>query len=266
VTTLDWVEWLAAPYRAARPLALLFDYDGTLTPPAAHPALAELAADVRAALAALAALPRVTVGVVSGRALGSLRGLVGLPELGYAGSGGMHLDHGGEEVVDPAAAAFDGIADALVTTLAVPARWFPGAWVERKPGCLSVHFRNLSPLKAACFVEEVRDALAGLGPDCPPLRVREVSRALEVSPAGAWTRGDAVARLAPPGALVLYAGDAVHDEEAVAAANARGGVTVGVGPGAPGAAAVRLADQAEFEAGLLRLVEALEPAVLPRRR
>ncbi len=263
---LDWVEALAAPYRAGRALALLFDYDGTLAPLAAHPALAELGADTRAALAALAALPRVTVGVVSGRALGTLRGLVALPGLGYAGSGGMHLDAGGEEVVDPALAAFDGIADALVTALAVPVRWFPGTWVERKPGCLSVHFRQLTPLKAACFVEEARDALAELGPDCPPLRVREVSRALEVALAGTWTKGDAVARLAPPGALALYAGDAANDEEAVAAVNSRGGVTVGIGPEAPAAAAARVADQAGFEAGLFRLVEVLEPAVLPRRR
>lgn len=266
MTDFDWVEALAGPYRAGRPLALLFDYDGTLAPLAAHPALATLPEPTRAALAALAARPGVTVGVVSGRALGPLRGLVALPDLHYAGSGGMHLAVGGEQVIDPAVAAFDAIADALVTALEGPVRWFPGAWVERKPGCLSLHYRQLTPLKAACFVDEARDALAELGPDCPPLRVREVSQALEVALAAAWTKGDAVGRLAGAGALAFYAGDAANDDEAVAAVNARGGVTVGVGPEAPAAAAVRLADRGEFEAGLFRLAEALEPAVLRGRR
>ena len=136
-------------------------------------------------------------------------------------------------------------------------RWFPGAWVERKPGCLSVHYRQLTPLKAACFLDEARDALAELAPDCPPLRVREVTRALEVALAAAWTKGDAVARLAGADGLVVYAGDGANDEEAVAAVNARGGLTVGVGPEAPDAVRVRVADQAEFEAGLYRLAAGL---------
>lgn len=257
MTEIDWVAAAVAGYRAGRPLALLFDYDGTLAPIAAHPALATLPPTTRDVLAGLAALPRVTVGVVSGRSLDSVRGLVGLPGLRYAGSGGMHLDLGDEDIVDPALAAFDAIADALVTVLSVPAHSFPGAWVERKPGCLSVHYRRLLPLDAVCFVAEAREALAELAPDCPPLRVREVTRALEVALAGAWTKGDAVARLAGAGALVVYAGDGANDEEAVVAVNARGGLTVGVGPDAPAAVQVRVADQAAFEAGLYRLAAAL---------
>ena len=215
-----WATAVTAGYHAGRPLTLLFDYDGTLSPIAAHPALAVLPPATREALAGLAALPRVTVGVVSGRSLDSVRGLVGLPGLWYAGSGGMHISHADEDVIDPALAAFDAVADALVTALSSPVRWFPGAWVERKPGCLSVHYRQLTPLKAACFVEEARDALAELAPDCPPLRVREVTRALEVALAGAWTKGDAVARLAaglcgaPVGGLTraggVTTGHAIH--------------------------------------------------------
>jgi ATP-dependent Clp protease ATP-binding subunit ClpB len=107
------------------------------------------------------------------------------------------------------------------------------------------------------LTEEARDALAELAPDCPPLRVREVTRALEVALAGAWTKGDAVARLAGANALVVYAGDGANDEEAVAAVNARGGLTFGVGPEAPDAVQVRVADQAEFAAGLYRLAAGL---------
>ncbi|MFO0795872.1 MAG: trehalose-phosphatase [Gemmataceae bacterium] len=249
----DWATAAAAGYRAGRPLTLLFDYDGTLTPIAALPALAVLPPATRDALAGLAALPRATVGVVSGRSLASVRELIGLPGLRYAGSGGMHLSFGAEEAIDPALAAFDVIADALVTALSSPVRGFPGAWVERKPGCLSVHYRQLTQLQAVGFVAEAREALAELAPDCPPLRVREVTQALEVALAGAWTKGDAVGRLAGSDALVVFAGDGANDEEAVAAVNARGGLTVGVGPEAPAAARLRVADQNEFVAGLHRL-------------
>ncbi len=258
MTAIDWAGTAATAFHAGRPLTLLFDYDGTLTPIVPHPSLAALPAATRDALAALAAVPGVTVGVVSGRAISALRGLIGLPQLHYAGSGGMHLDLAGEEDIDPSLAAFDQIADALVTALSVPVRWFPGAWVERKPGCLSVHYRVLSPEKAEGFLTEARDALAELGADCPPLRVREVTRALEVALAGAWTKGDAVARLLGAGSpFSVYAGDGANDEEAVEAVNARGGLTVGIGPEAPEAAAVRVADQSEFEAGLLRLAATL---------
>ena len=269
MTTPDWAAAAHAEYRAGRPLALLFDYDGTLAPLAPHPSLAALPAATRDALAALADLPRVAVGVVSGRGLRALRGLVGLPGVRYVGSGGMHLDLGGGEVADPALAEFDRIADALATALSVPVRWFPGAWVERKPGCLSVHYRSLSPLKAACFIEEARDALAELGPDCPPLRVREVSLALEVALAGSWTKGDGVERVlaaGPAGAFAVNAGDAANDEEAVAAVNARRGLTVGVGPDAPAGTTVRVGSQSVFEAGLLGLAERLcgpRPVRLP---
>jgi trehalose-phosphatase len=66
VTTPDWAAAALAEYRAGRPLALLFDYDGTLAPLAPHPSLAALPAATRDALAALAELPRVAVGVVPG--------------------------------------------------------------------------------------------------------------------------------------------------------------------------------------------------------
>ena len=57
--------------------------------------------------------------------------------------------------------------------------------------------------------------------------------------------------------FVVYAGDGANDEEAVAAVNALGGLTVGVGPEAPAAVRVRVADQAAFEAGLYRLAVSL---------
>ena len=43
----SWFVRAAAEYHAGRPLALLFDYDGTLTPIVAHPNMAHLPDDTR---------------------------------------------------------------------------------------------------------------------------------------------------------------------------------------------------------------------------
>jgi trehalose 6-phosphate phosphatase len=51
----------------------------------------------------------------------------------------------------------------------------------------------------------------------------------------------------------MFACDGANDEEAVAAVNARGGLTVGVGPESPADAALRVATTRDFTADLARL-------------
>ncbi len=58
---------LSRVYRSGRPLALLFDYDGTLAPIRPTPAEAILPDAVRRALTRLASAGDVGVGVISGR-------------------------------------------------------------------------------------------------------------------------------------------------------------------------------------------------------
>ena len=90
------LERLLAAHRRGERLVLVFDYDGTLTPLVAHPSLAHLDPALRDVLARLAATPRVTVGVVSGRGLDDLIGMVGLEGLSYGGSTGLELELAGE--------------------------------------------------------------------------------------------------------------------------------------------------------------------------
>lgn len=273
----DWVAPVVAGCANGRPLGLVFDYGGALAAPAAHPSLALLPDRTRDLLAELAALSGVTVGVASGRAVYHLRDLVGLPGVRYAGSSGQHLDLGGTEVLDPAAAEFDRLADAIVVVISDAVEWFPGAWVERKPGCLTVHYRALSRLKAACFRDEVYDALLELTATAALLRVRDTAAALEITLAGSWTKGDAVGRLLADGGptlLPVYAAGGANDEEAVDRVNAGRGVTVGVGPEAPPRVGHRVATAADLAADLGRLtallarsrprvVRAGEPVVVP---
>ena len=221
----------------------MFDYDGTLTPIVSHPDLANLPPATRNTLAQLAALDRVCVGVISGRGLGNLRGRVDLPGVWYGGSGGMHLDLGGEEIIDGGLAAFDRVADSVVSALAGPVGRHPGAWVEQKPGCLAVHFRALTPLDSAVLLEDLRDTFSPPRTAYAPLRVRAVSKSIEIALTAAWTKEDAVAWMhagCGRDSFVVYAGDAANDEEAVDCVNALQGVTIGIGPDAPWASQIRL--------------------------
>lgn len=264
----NWVHRVMVEKALDRPLVLLFDYDGTLAPLVSHPRYAAMLPTARESLAALASVEDVRIAVVSGRALGSVKSLVGIHGVWYAGSNGMHIDVGSEQRVDSTIAAFDPVADALMTALEGPVKWFPGTWIERKPGCLSLHYRSLLPLMAACFVEEVQDVLKGLEPACPPLRVRPVSKAIEVALADSWTKGNAITWMlmrCPARAFPVFVCDGANDEEGVAIVNARGGLTIGVGPDAPVDVTVRLAtprDLSEELAYLARLLAAPAPCVV----
>lgn len=244
-----WIERVAGEYGRGRPVAVLFDYDGTLTPLARHPCLAELDPRTRRRLAALAALPDVRVGVVSGRALEDVRAMVGLGGVYYAGCGGLEIDLLGRTARYPTPGAALRLLDAVRDRLLDLVRSSPGTWLERKPAAVTLHYRGLLPLAAACFRYEAAALLAG----AEGLRFRVVAEAIEVTPTGGWDRGAAVAAILEHVAdavaarpLPVYFGDAAHDAEAMVVTAHAGGVSVGVGADAPPHAGQRLADPSEL--------------------
>src|SRR5262245_60046481 len=96
-------DQLVTAYRAGQPLALLFDYDGTLTPIVDRPELAKLSRQTRLLLASLVRRPHVFVGVLSGRRLNDLKARVGVKRAYYAGTGGLELELGKGLIVHPQA-------------------------------------------------------------------------------------------------------------------------------------------------------------------
>ena len=63
----------------AASLLLFLDFDGTLAPIVPEPALAVLPDRHAQVLNELAALPTITIAIVSGRSLGDVKGRVGIP-------------------------------------------------------------------------------------------------------------------------------------------------------------------------------------------
>jgi trehalose 6-phosphate phosphatase len=248
-----WLDPVVEAYSRHRPLLLLFDYDGTLSPTVRHPSLALLPPSTRDLLVRLAALPRVTLGVVSGRALEEVRHLVPLHGCYYAGSSGLEMDLLGEHRQYPLGAEFEDTLSAIHESLLDLLRDHPGTWVERKPLSLAVHFRGLLPLAAVCF----RSAVAARLATVPQVRFRVVSEAFEVTPSGGWDKGTAVGAVLDgvrerhiESPLPVFFGDAANDEEAMATSLMAGGFAVGVGPEAPQVAVHRVSNSDALAAQL----------------
>jgi trehalose-phosphatase len=240
---------------------LLFDYDGSLAPLARHPALARLDPATRRELARLARVPRVVVGIVSGRSVEDVKRMVRLSGLAYAGTGGLEVEIGGRLAVAPEALRARALvrlaADGLEAALAP----WAGAWIERKPLGVALHYRGVARRDVPALCRRARRALrlrAGA------LRTVTGPMALEVTAATSWTKGTAVrtivGRLSGGVAAVLYAGDAESDREAFRAALALGGVAVGVGPRAPAEARHRLSGPVALARLVARLAGALGAA------
>ncbi|WP_163543718.1 trehalose-phosphatase [Occultella kanbiaonis] len=226
-------------FAASSPILIALDFDGCLAPFEQDPANSRPLPESSAALARLGADPGVQLALVSGRPAADLLTLAA-PSAGtwLVGSHGgqtgevrsdgtLHLDP--FELTTAQAELRAAVADAVAELAAA----YPGAWVEDKPAAAALHTRGLAPEAAD---EALAAAMAGPGawPGVHPIRGNQVAElaVLEV------TKGQALERLrarllggpaAPqreasaPGEVtsavgprVLYAGDDVTDETALA--------------------------------------------------
>lgn len=234
------LRWLTDRYRAGRPLVLLFDFDGTLVPIVEHPKDVRVAPATRQALAELAEQENLFVGVVSSRALADVKEQIGLPDLYYAGSGGLELDLLGIQVVPPYADVSQEMLDEIRERVLPITETTPGGWVERKPFGLTIHYREVAPESKAHFQETVRPILNEWADQ---LQIWEVAEAFELVPALGVSKATAVERIvedAARDAVPFYAGDQANDADALTLVRDLGGLAVGIGPNAPVAAEVGL--------------------------
>jgi trehalose-phosphatase len=212
-------------------LITILDYDGTLAPIAPTPGAAVLAPSVRTTLARLARSERARLAILSGRSLADVRTRVGVDAIVYGGCHGLEIEGPGLRFRHPRVRPRR-IA-ALGRALAGGAAAIPGARVEFKGLCLSLHYRNV----AARYRPDVLglvERTAGAAPDIAVIGGRKV---FDFLPRVGWTKGEAARwivrherRALPRGrkAVILYAGDDSSDEAAFEALRDRG-VTVRIG-------------------------------------
>ncbi len=205
-----------APWLAQRPtVALVLDYDGTLSPLACRPEEARLADAARDLLADAARTPNLDIAIVSGRRLEDVRELVGVPGLTYVGDHGFCIEGPGVAYRHPEAARWADAVEAAAAELEAVA--LPGARVERKACTLAYHLRQVADDRVAAAARLAlrivrRHRLAAV----------VGHRVVEGRPSLDWHKGRAVLHVLlhrhgadwPSRVRALYVGDDLTDEDA----------------------------------------------------
>jgi trehalose 6-phosphate synthase/phosphatase len=215
--------------RGASHRTFLFDYDGTLVPLAPLPDLAAPDKPLLDLLERLVHTPNTEVHIVSGRSRTSLEEWLGkLPV-------SLHIEHGfwSRDASGRWTQVSEVPPDFLKRILDIMKRHAfraPGTLVEQKSASMAFHYRGADPQVAAARLRALRAELSNsLGPNAELL---EGNKVLEVRLRGVH-KGTVVGRIlakAPPGTVILAAGDDRTDEDMFAALSSDA-VTIRIGPG-----------------------------------
>ncbi|MFZ9501923.1 MAG: trehalose-phosphatase [Beijerinckiaceae bacterium] len=238
--------------------ALFLDFDGTLVDIAPTPDAVQVDAGLAPALAALRARFAGAFALVSGRRIATLDAFLAPHVFDAGGLHGLEIRAGGR-MLDRPQVDRDKLRAAAASLSKRLIAW-PGAFVEDKGCTIAAHWR-LAPGAGAALSDALEEIVAGLGADWRLQRGKAVA---EILPAHA-DKGRAVeALLAQPayrGRAPIFFGDDATDEDAIRIVNARGGVSVNVGP-RPSAATFRLPDPASVRALLARWAQDPAPDLL----
>jgi alpha,alpha-trehalase len=203
--------------------AVFLDYDGTLTPIVEDYNRAFLPDATRATIAALAR--HCPVAIVSGRDVATMRRLIGLDTLYYAGSHGFEIGgpKGWHDALEKGIEALPEL-DLAERELREALADIEGHAVERKRFAIAVHYRRV----AAAAVGRLEHAVERVAARHSGLRQGQGKKVLRLQPDVDWDKGHAVlwllARLGldRPEILPIYVGDDVTDEDAQVALCERG--------------------------------------------
>jgi trehalose 6-phosphate phosphatase len=241
---LDHRPQLGERLERAESVLLCLDFDGTLAPIVDEPMLAILPAETRQTLNELAALEKVTIAIVSGRALGDVKGRMGMPGLIYAGNHGLEIEGPGLSFEHPVAAGLRGKVRKVTERVAAKAASLDGVEIESKGLSSSVHFRRSSHAAQIELELLVREIIAD---DDPDIAITAGKMVHEIRPRIGWDKGTAVVwirehsggdRDAP---IVL--GDDMTDESAFMAFD--DAITICIDPRRPTAAKYQLENPGE---------------------
>ena len=250
---------LAPLAAAARELAVLADYDGSLAPVVEDPDAADALPAAIDALRRLVPLVH-TVGIVSGRSVAFLAGRVDVPGVALAGQHGLELARSGARTLDSAALPF---VEAMSEAASEADERLPGIRVERKGASVTLHWRG-DPARSAEVKDVASDIAARHGLTLLPGRL-----IVELRPPVDVDKGTAVEALSAGCAATLFAGDDDGDiagfaalDRLVASGSLHDAVRVGVrSPEAPQELMARADLVVDGPPGLTALLDALADAI-----
>lgn len=200
-------------YTQASRRLFLMDYDGTLVPLAPTPEQAVPTPEILELLGALAADPKNTVVIISGRDHQTLDKWLGHLPVAFAAEHGFAFKLPKGDWA-PMIKIKDGWKDAVHQQLQAAVEAVPGSFIEEKDSALCWHYRTAADaILADQTLEHLRVALPALS-DALNLRVIYGSKVVEVQPAG-MDKGLAANFWLSQGDwdFILAAGDDTTDED-----------------------------------------------------
>lgn len=244
-----------ATLRDASTYGFFFDFDGTLTEIAETPDAVVVEERTRQALSSLFRATSGAVAIVTGREIEAIDAFLAPLRLPVAGVHGYERRNGGATIAakpfeDSAARSFEKVLRSFVSHNT-------GLLLEKKRGALALHYRLRPELETLC-VSLVEDAASRLSEVVLTRGKMVIEARLHTA-----TKGTAICDFLrePPfqGRVPFFAGDDVTDEDAFAAVNKLGGLSVKVGPGET-AARARVGSVEEFLNWLLLTAETIKGA------
>ena len=229
------------------------DFDGTLCPIAGSPSEVRLAPAMLEILRRTAACPRLSLAVISGRALSDIQ--CRLPfNIFFAGNHGLEVAGGGLEYEHSGARQLRSSVSGACRILSDTARQWPGAWIEDKGLSATLHFRQVDQRHHNPMLFSMRRSLGALGAS---LSLRVGRQALEIRPKVPWDKGNALRYLlekAGPFDACVCLGDDQTDESMFRANS--GQLNIRIGRSASRTAATHyLLDPAEVAIVLSHIVD-----------
>ncbi|XP_066150264.1 uncharacterized protein [Euwallacea fornicatus] len=221
----NYEESLKQYLNEAHKVALLLDYDGTLTPIVAHPDLATIPPETKTLLEDLSKSPKVFLAIVSGRNPDNVKQMVGINNIVYAGNHGLQVIYpDGTKYVHQLPSQFNDQVRNLITSLDESVVR-DGAWIEDKGASLTFHFRATPEEKRPEIEATARTIIEKAG-----FKVGNAHMALEARPKVQWNKGSVSLLILnrefgeekwQGNVKVIFAGDDTTDEDAMLALKGR---------------------------------------------
>ena len=228
---------------SANLVSLFLDFDGTLAPITADPAVSQLDTAIASTLKRLASNNALVVTIISGRAIEDLFKRIRLEGVIYAGNHGLEIFGRQLRFVEPLASSRREPLMRLCEELAAELAAIPGALVENKGLTASVHYRQAAAEDQARIQQAVYGAIARNG---ALFRANPGRKIFDIVPRTNWHKGAAVhwinERLNAKDLLTVYVGDDTSDEDAFSVLPEA--ITIKVGDAPVTCARYQLADPA----------------------
>ena len=135
---------------------IILKLNRTLAPIAPHPDMAIIPNETKRVLERLCNCPDVYVSIISGRAVNSVKEMVGIDNITYAGNHGLEILHpDGTRFTHPMPVRYEEKVSQLLQLLQDNV-CHDGAWVENKGVLLTLHYRETPPEKRAELISKAR--------------------------------------------------------------------------------------------------------------